>query len=136
VTDRNFRLLLAIALLGALYLDSQVVLQALIGLLFFEGVTNWRLSLLTTRIRYRGRTLPGRACDLAVRAVGPPLPFEAERAWRLVMGTTLLIACEVFPTALWFFPWFMGFAILGAGVSGVCPLLIGLQWAGFRCTPP
>jgi len=132
VTDRNYRFLFAIALLGALYLDSQAALRVLIGLLFFEGVTNWRLSLLTTRIRYRGRAPPCRTCDLAVHAVGPPLPFEAERAWRLLMGTTLLIACEVFPAALWFFPWFMGFAILGAGVSGVCPILIGLQWAGFR----
>ncbi|HDJ85550.1 MAG TPA: hypothetical protein ENG77_00385, partial [Chromatiales bacterium] len=93
MTDRNFRFLFAIALLGALYLDSQVALRILIGLLFFEGVTNRRLSLLTTRIRYRGRTPPCRICDLTVRAAGPLLPFEAERAWRLMMGTTLLLAC-------------------------------------------
>ena len=135
MTDRNFRILLAIALLGALYLNSQVTLRVLIGLLFFEGVTNWRLSLLTTRIRYWGRTPPSRACDLTVRAVGPPVPFDAGRAWRLVVGTLLLIAGEVFPAPLWFFPWFLGFAILGAGVSGVCPMLMGLQWAGFRYPP-
>ena len=26
----------------------------------------------------------------------------------------------------------MGFAILGAGVSGVCPILLGTKWVGFR----
>jgi hypothetical protein len=33
---------------------------------------------------------------------------------------------------LWFFPWFMGFAIMGAGASGICPVLLGLRWAGFK----
>jgi hypothetical protein len=34
--------------------------------------------------------------------------------------------------ALWFLPWFVGFALLGAGLSGICPMVIGLRWLGFR----
>ena len=33
---------------------------------------------------------------------------------------------------LWFIPWFLAFAIIGAGASGICPVLVGLRWAGFK----
>jgi hypothetical protein len=26
----------------------------------------------------------------------------------------------------------MGFAIFGAGLSGVCPVLLAIRWTGFR----
>jgi len=136
VTDRQFRFLFAAALLAALYFASQPALDALIGLLFVEGVSGRRLSVITTRLRYRGGPPPCRACDLSVSPAGPAIPFDAERAWRLVVGTMLLLACTVFPVSLWFLPWFMGFAILGAGLSGVCPVLLALQWTGFRYAPP
>lgn len=135
MTDRDFRFLFSIVLLGALYVEAQTLLRVLIGVLFLEGFTNWRLSMLATRLRYHGHAPPYRAGDLAVAPRGSAIAFDAERAWRLLVAVLLLLACEVFPDQLWFFPWFMGFAVLGAGLSGVCPMLIALQWAGFRYTP-
>jgi hypothetical protein len=44
----------------------------------------------------------------------------------------LIVTVYVFSESLWFFPWFMGFAIFGAGLSGVCPVLISLKLLGFR----
>jgi hypothetical protein len=58
--------------------------------------------------------------------------FEAERGWRLSVATMLVISLFAFPDVLWFLPWFMGFAILGAGVSGVCPMYLAMRWAGLK----
>ena len=57
--------------------------------------------------------------------------MEAEQAWRLVVGL-LLDVTFYFYDQLWFFPWFMGFAIFGAGLSGVCPVLLAIRWIGFK----
>jgi len=48
------------------------------------------------------------------------------------MATFLFLAYVVFAKYLWFVPWFIGFALFGAGVSGVCPSLSLLKWMGFR----
>ncbi|HQU15515.1 MAG: hypothetical protein B7Z66_00530 [Chromatiales bacterium 21-64-14] len=132
MTDRNFRSLFGFLLLVALYLESQAGLLGLVTLLFLEGVTGRRLSWLAIHPRSGGRAPPGAGCGALVSAIGPPISFDAERAWRIVASIMLVLTVQVFPTQLWFFPWFMGFTILGAGVSGVCPVLILLQLIGFR----
>ena len=55
----------------------------------------------------------------------------SERVWRLVVGMFLLIGYS-FYSVLWFLPWFMGFAIFGAGLSGLCPVLLAIHWIGFK----
>ena len=35
-------------------------------------------------------------------------------------------------TQLWIVPWFIGFALFGAGLSGICPMVLGLKRLGFR----
>jgi hypothetical protein len=44
----------------------------------------------------------------------------------------LLAITFYFYEQLWFFPWFMGFAIFGSGISNVCPVLLVIRWAGFK----
>jgi hypothetical protein len=58
--------------------------------------------------------------------------FEAERGFRLSIAVMLSISIFAYPDVLWFIPWFMAFAILGAGVSGVCPMFLALKWAGLK----
>ena len=57
-------------------------------------------------------------------------------AWRVFVAITLVsvyvLLHEYGFDVLWFFPWFMGFAILGAGASGICPVFLGLRRAGFK----
>jgi hypothetical protein len=122
-----YRLGLGMLLLVSLYFEVRYLMYGLIGMLFFEGLTNWRLPRVVSRLR--GVPVP----DCPNRGV--PLgrfSFEAERAWRLIVGLMLLVTYVLFYDTLWFFPWFMGFAIFGAGTSGVCPVLIGVKWAGCR----
>jgi hypothetical protein len=33
---------------------------------------------------------------------------------------------------IWFFPWFIGFMLFMAGMTNICPMVMGLRWIGFR----
>jgi len=129
MTNRTYRLLFGLSLLLSLYFELQTVLYALIGLALFEAVTNLRTPSVLCRLRHH-------ECDAQEGSLGIAFrirtDFEAERVWRLVVATFLSISLFVFPKSLWFLPWFMGFAITGAGISGVCPVFLALRWVGFR----
>lgn len=131
MTERFFRLILGALLLVFLYFDLRAGIAVLMGILVLEAVSNNRIPLLVTRLR-GSRVAFGDSSDLIPSARYARFPFEAERAWRLSVVAMLLVTLYVLPDPLWFFPWFMGFAIFGAGLSGVCPVLICLKIAGFR----
>jgi len=128
MSDRTYRLILGILLLVSLYFEIGYLMYFLIGMLFFEGATNLRVPLLLSKLRGAS------AADSNLSPIQHSFrfTFEAERAWRLIVGLMLLITYALFYDMLWFFPWFMGFAIFGAGASGVCPVLIGVKWVGCR----
>jgi hypothetical protein len=124
MNDRIYRLVLGLSLLICLYFDLRQALIVIIALELFEGLTNLRIPLLV------GRMGAGPAASPALRPAR--VPFDAERAWRLTVALCLVLSFLIFPEQLWWFAWFMGFAIFGAGLSGVCPMLIILQFIGFR----
>ncbi len=130
MSNRFYRLVFGTLLLLALYFDWQPVLYGLVAVALFEGVTNLRIPRLVCRLR------TGSDCDPAEGSLGIAFDirtgFEAERGWRLLVATMLAISLFVYPQMLWFFPWFMGFAIMGAGISGVCPMFLALKWAGLK----
>ena len=128
MSDRMYRAFLGAFLLAALVFDLNGLMYGLIVMLFLEGMTNWRIPILA------GRLFPH------VFAVKPCVSdryrvrfhFEAERAWRLLIASLLLLTYVFFYHLLWFVPWFLAFAILGAGVSGICPGAFSLKRLGFR----
>lgn len=128
MSNRTYRLILGTLLLVSLYFEISFLMYFLIGMLFFEGATNLRLPLLLSKLQGESAENSGPLPSQANNRFN----LEAERAWRLIVGLMLLITYVFFYDKLWFFPWFMGFAILGAGASGVCPVLIGVKWAGCR----
>lgn len=131
MTDRRFRLLLGIALLVLLYLDSVAGMGVLIAYLVFEGLTNWRLPLLTHRF-FPGRD--GDAGGVQTLDISAPvrISFEAERALRLMIALILALSAYVYPEQLWWMSWFVAFAVIGAAISGICPMLTSLRLLGFR----
>ncbi len=128
MSERLFRILLGSSLLLLLFLGSRQLVMAYIGLLLFEGITNWRIPILVSKARY------GTDFQQAVQACGgkSTLNFEAERALRLITATLLYISYFVLGETAWVFPWFIGFMLLIAGLTNICPMVISLRLIGFR----
>ena len=119
-----------ITLLVSLYFDLYQAVNALMALALFEAVTNLRIPRIVSKLRLGNEGDPTEgSLGIQFRA---RTRFEAERAWRLAVTAMLAISLFIYPDTLWFFPWFMGFAIMGAGVSGVCPVFLALKWAGLK----
>jgi hypothetical protein len=132
MSERFFRLIVGTLLLAFLYYETSSAIPILIAILLFEGISNFRIPMLITRLRQAGAVTFGDSSEFMPDAHTARFGFEAERAWRLAVALMLAISVYAFNEQMWFFPWFMGFAIFGAGLSGVCPVLISLKLLGFR----
>lgn len=134
LSNRIYRLVIGALVLIFLYFDWTYPMLALIVMLLLEGLLNVRISRLVmlayNRARASGKTVSG--VMSSSDAVCSRLGLEAERVMSLVVGLILLVSYTLFYDLLWFFPWFLGFALLGSGASGVCPMLIGLKRFGLK----
>lgn len=128
MTERLYRFILGTWLLIALFFDFAGAMYALIALLLVEGLGNRRVPAMVARLR--GVEIVNGGCGSEAAACR--IPFEAERAFRFVVAAFLIVSYVVFHEALWFFPWFLGFAFVGAGLSGVCPMVLALRALGLR----
>ena len=127
MTERSFRLILGGVLILALYLDSHGLMYAYLSVLLFEGITNYRIPIVVSRLR-GGKRREGPEPD----ARGTRINFETERALRLIIAVLIVVSFVVFHEELWFVPWFIGFSLVMAGITGICPMAILLTWMGFR----
>ncbi len=66
MTERTFRIILGAILLAALYFDWRLVIYGYIVVLTFEGITNWRIPTLVSRLQGE----PDRRCCLRPVAGG------------------------------------------------------------------
>lgn len=146
MSNRAYRLVMGALLLVFLYFDITMGIYALMLVMLLEGLSNILVPDIINHIRYDDG-FSANDENLAPIQKKIRYLFSAERAWRLVVGLMLFVTYVLFnesyhllPGVLmdnfsyinWFFPWFMGFAIFGAGISGICPVLIAVKWAGFR----
>ncbi len=130
MSERIFHLFTGLLLLAALCLDLKPAVYGLTGWLAFEVITNQRLTALVSYLRYGNRSLGGvAASDVACQC---RFDFEAERALRLVLVLLLLLSYVLFYKQLWIVSWFVGFALVAAGLSGICPMIMTLRKLGFR----
>lgn len=120
--QRLYMLLVGSVLLLALYFELAGLLYALAGFVILEAATNIRVAKLLI-------ILTGAPATGVCRA--SRFNFDAERAWQLSMGPMLIVS-YLLGNTLWFVPWFIALAVVGAGLSGVCPWLIALRAIGFR----
>ena len=128
MTERAFRLVLGAALLALLYFNFEVGVYFYIGVLVFEGVTNWRVPMVVSRIRYGS----GYSASDNLSPGCSRIPFDAERVLRLIVAVLLIVTFVIFKDPTWIFPWFIASMLLLAGITNICPMVMGLQWMGFR----
>ncbi len=131
MSERIYLLLVGIYILTALYLEQNIMIYALLGFMFLEGITDVRL----TRLLQKARNVELDDGFFKVQTT-EKYNVEATRLLRIVvsivLATTYILLHEYDYDILWFVPWFMGFAVTGAGVSGICPLVIGIRSLGFK----
>ena len=101
---------------------------AYIGILLFEGITNYRIPILISRIRYRKDV----ATAVEESSQKPRINFEAERAMRLVFALVLIPAILFLPKDLWFINWIIASFLTLAGLVNFCPTVVALRLIGFR----
>lgn len=130
VTDRAYRTLLGMLILVGLYFDNFTFIYFIVALLMLEGISNVFLSQLVCMLRSRLGQKEYVYVDMG-QSSNAKFNMESERLWRLLVGVFLFLGVYLFES-LWFLPWFMGFAIFGAGVSGLCPMLLAIRWLGFK----
>lgn len=128
MTERVFRFIVGAWLLVALYFNLSGAVFALIGVLVVEGLTNQRVPAIVARLR--GVEIANDRC--ASRVAAGRFAFEAERALRLIFATLLIVSYVVLHDTLWVLPWVIGFGLVGAGLSGVCPMVLSLRALGLR----
>ena len=131
MSERFYLFFVGLYILCALYLEVDMMIFGLSVLLVFEGLTNLRLTTILQNMRKITYETGLVAFKTKLR-----FNFEGLRAWRILVAVVLAasyISLHHYNVDfLWFFPWFMGFAIMGAGVSSMCPMLMALRWVGFR----
>lgn len=146
MSNRTYRLFMGALLLIFLYFDQVVGIYALLVVMFLEGITNFLVPDVINSLRLT-ESSPVNNENLAPFKNKSRFHFSAERAWRLVVAVMLSLTyiffnenytflsyqlIENFSYINWFLPWFMGFTIFGAGISGICPVLIAIKWVGFK----
>lgn len=129
MSERHFRFVVSVVLLIALYFELHMVIVGLIVLYTVEGLTNWRVPIVISRLRGQASDT---ACDSGAVAVGRMLTLEAEQVLRVAIAVILFVSVVLYPAAAWFVPWLIGFALLGAAITGVCPCILGLKLCGFK----
>ena len=126
MSEKNFRIVLGAWLVAALLINSPNLMYALVGLLLFEGITNLRVPKVLVGLR------SGAAAEFDAASSNPNarISFEAERGLRLIVAALIVVPLTGFGSFLWLLPWFVGFALIGAGLSGICPMVLALRWLG------
>ena len=84
MTERVYRFIVGLSLLGILYFNLRPVMYGLIVLMVFEAITNWRIPLQVSRLRYSIAETDHQASN--GHFCGYKFSFEAERALRLIFS--------------------------------------------------
>ena len=142
MTERTFRIFLGAGLFVLLYISALMgrtdLILFYIGLLVFEGITNWRVPKVLTLVMHK---FAYNESDMNTQELLTPaveqaghfnIPFEAERALRLF--TALVLAFPlIFPLELlWIIPWVVASMLLLAGLTNICPLVMIFRRLGFK----
>ena len=131
MSERSYLFLIGAYILTALYIEIDIMIYLLCLWLLFEALTDIRLTTLTQK--FVTETVPA---GLTVFQTRTRYSFDSFRVLRLtiviLLGGSVALLNEKNIEVVWFIPWFMGFAFLGAGVSGVCPSLLLIRWLGFK----
>jgi len=136
MTERIWRLIFGSLCLIFLSLEWYTAIYSLVGIAVFEGITNLRLPILLSKLSFIEKNSHFMMQDTMI--IKPEnrkiIAFEAQRMFRLSVSIFVAIPLLLYPDALWFLPWFVGIMLTMSGITGICPMMLLLQWSGFKST--
>ena len=119
-----------IALTLSLLLETRIPMYMVIALLTFEAVTNWRIPTIVTRLRY------GENYKQYLNTSPPNnrmmSKLEAERILRVAVIAFIYLPYLVTFQYIDFLPWFVATALVLAGATNICPMVMFLKFTGMR----
>jgi hypothetical protein len=131
LSERLYLFIFGASILLALYLANNYLFYGLSLYLLLEGISGIRLTRLTQKARHVSLDP-----DMVISESQTRFGIDVLSAWRVfvavVMLSSYVLIHEYGYEMLWFIPWFMGFAIMGAGATRVCPVLFWLHRVGFK----
>ena len=134
MNERIFRLILGglffIALTLAALLETQIPVFIVLVLISFEGLTNWRVPIMVSRLRY-GKDYQNFVDTPAYnnRLLGK---IEAERFLRIAVLFFVSLPYFTSIDYIEFIPWFVATALVLAGATNICPMVMFLKFIGMR----
>lgn len=129
MTENAYRLLLGMLLFLMLYIESDAMAYTLIAMTFFEGVTNWRLNLVVSKILHK---ITGHPVPVNPNNKNARIPIDSERAQRFAISIMFYLTYFVAPEEYWVLNWFFAVAILLSGIVMFCPVVSLFRYLGFR----
>ena len=127
MSERIFRFIQGIYLFVTLALGSSALMYGIIIMYLYEGITNLRLPIIISKLRYGNEAVIDPFASQECR-----FKCDAERIQRLLAAVFLYVTFFVYPEAAWFGPWFLAAIFLMAGITNMCPSVMFLRWVGFR----
>lgn len=134
MSERIFRIILGavlfIALTIAAVLETRTPVYIALAIIAFEAITNWRIPIIITRIRY-GKNFKEhiQVQPANTRILGR---IEAERFLRVAVIMFICLPFIVPVIYVEFVPWFVATALVLAGVTNICPMVMFLRYTGMR----
>ncbi len=134
MSERIFRIILGVMIFIALtttaLLETNIPLYIVLGIIAFEALTNWRVPIIVTRIRY-GENYKQylKTPPVNDRLLGK---IEAEHFLRIAVIFFICIPFFIPVMYIEFIPWFVATALILAGVTNICPMVMFLRFAGMR----
>jgi len=129
VTERAYRLLIGILIIAFLFFQLNYAIWAIIALMSFEALTNWRVPIIVSKVLYPSDIIKESESENQKNSVN----FEAERMLRwITMALILLGISNYTESMLWYLPWFVGLMLLVSGVTGICPMVMALRKMGLK----
>ena len=128
MTERAYRLVIGICMILFLFMQWDYAMYLILAVLLLEGLTNWRVPILVSRLRFPGGEIKVTDSENTKCTIN----YDAERMLRWIVFVCVGMGSVIFTSQLWFFPWFIGLMLLLAGITGICPTVMFLRRLGMR----
>ena len=146
MSERLFRLisgaLLYLALTLSALLESPTPTYIYLSLVLFEAITNWRIPIIITRLRY-GKQYKSYLENFSIKDKPASTAnmfnnIEAERFLRVLVFILVLIPLIIhidnasYQIYIDYIPWFVATMLCLAGVTNICPMVMFLRTIGMH----